>query len=146
MCVCFNGSLRATEKTIVVAYFVYANGTALTSVQVEIMLSDAEHFPKLIELGLDNIVSTVLFFKHGKKKKQLFFCLFFISSWSFCHHFFYSSFLINCCWQSNTKYFRVSTGAGDSSLILFTKFNVCSNKHSGSTSRLNSELFHVYHF
>uniref|UniRef100_A0AAX7VUE4 Cadherin domain-containing protein n=1 Tax=Astatotilapia calliptera TaxID=8154 RepID=A0AAX7VUE4_ASTCA len=46
---------RATEKTIVVAYFVYANGTALTSVQVEIMLSDAEHFPKLIELGLDNI-------------------------------------------------------------------------------------------
>lgn len=88
VCVCFNGSLRATEKTIVVAYFVYANGTALTSVQVEIMLSDAEHFPKLIELGLDNIVSTVLFFKHGKKKKQLFFCLFFISSWSFCHHFF----------------------------------------------------------
>lgn len=70
MCVCFNGSLRATEKTIVVAYFVYANGTALTSVQVEIMLSDAEHFPKLIELGLDNIVSTVFFFKHGKKKKD----------------------------------------------------------------------------
>uniref|UniRef100_A0AAZ1XT94 Cadherin domain-containing protein n=1 Tax=Oreochromis aureus TaxID=47969 RepID=A0AAZ1XT94_OREAU len=46
---------RATDKTIVVAYFVYANGTALTSVQVEIMLSDPEHFPKLIELGLDNI-------------------------------------------------------------------------------------------
>lgn len=72
VCVCFNGSLRATEKTIVVAYFVYANGTALTSVQVEIMLSDAEHFPKLIELGLDNIVSTVLFFKHGKKKPNYF--------------------------------------------------------------------------
>lgn len=135
MCVCFNGSLRATEKTIVVAYFVYANGTALTSVQVEIMLSDAEHFPKLIELGLDNIVSTVLFFKQGKKK--LFFCLFFISSWSFRHHFLNSSFLINCWWQSNKKYFRVSTGAGDSSLILLTKFNVCSNEHSGSTSRLN---------
>lgn len=78
MCVCFNGSLRATEKTIVVAYFVYANGTALTSVQVEIMLSDAEHFPKLIELGLDNIVSTVLFFKHGKKKTTIFLPLLYI--------------------------------------------------------------------
>lgn len=87
MCVFFNGSLRATDKTIVVAYFVYANGTALTSVQVEIMLSDPEHFPKLIELGLDNIVSMVLFFKHGKTP-PLFFCLFFISSWSFRHHFF----------------------------------------------------------
>lgn len=78
MCVCFNGSLRATEKTIVVAYFVYANGTALTSVQVEIMLSDAEHFPKLIELGLDNIVSTVLFFKHGKKTPTIFLPLLYI--------------------------------------------------------------------
>ncbi|XP_030595412.1 cadherin-related family member 2 [Archocentrus centrarchus] len=46
---------RAAEKTVVIAYFVYANGTALTSTQVEIMLSNPEHYPLLIELGLDNI-------------------------------------------------------------------------------------------
>lgn len=96
MCVCFNGSLRATEKTIVVAYFVYANGTALTSVQVEIMLSDAEHFPKLIELGLDNIVSTVFFFKHGKKKKIFLplLYIFLVISSSFFLFFFFDKLLV----------------------------------------------------
>lgn len=96
VCVCFNGSLRATEKTIVVAYFVYANGTALTSVQVEIMLSDAEHFPKLIELGLDNIVSTVLFFKHGKKTTIFLplLYIFLVISSSFFLFFFFDKLLL----------------------------------------------------
>lgn len=57
----FYAPLRAAEKTVVVAYFVYGNGTALTSNQVEIMLSNPEFYPVLIQLGLDNIVSTVLF-------------------------------------------------------------------------------------
>lgn len=39
-----------------VAYFVYGNGTALTSAQVEKMLSDPEHYLILGQLGLKNIV------------------------------------------------------------------------------------------
>lgn len=40
-----------------VAYFVYSNGTALASNEVEKMLSDPEHFPVLGQLGLTYIVS-----------------------------------------------------------------------------------------
>lgn len=50
--------LRASEITIVMAYFVYPNGTALTDSQVTIMLSDLEYHPILAQLGLKNIVST----------------------------------------------------------------------------------------
>ncbi|XP_051275135.1 cadherin-related family member 2 isoform X2 [Dicentrarchus labrax] len=46
---------RDTGSTIIVAYFVYTNGTALTSVQVDTMLSDPEHFLVLGQLGLKNI-------------------------------------------------------------------------------------------
>ncbi|KAM9356765.1 cadherin-related family member 2 [Symphorus nematophorus] len=47
--------LRAPSNTIIVAYFVYANGTALTSGEVEKMLSDPEHYPELAQLGLKDI-------------------------------------------------------------------------------------------
>lgn len=47
---------RASGNTIIVAYFVYGNGTALTSAQVEKMLSDPEHYLILGQLGLKNIV------------------------------------------------------------------------------------------
>ncbi|XP_075337188.1 cadherin-related family member 2 isoform X2 [Odontesthes bonariensis] len=46
---------RAETKTIMVAYFVFANGTALTSSEVEKMLSHRDHYLTLIELGLSNI-------------------------------------------------------------------------------------------
>ncbi|XP_038556212.1 cadherin-related family member 2 isoform X1 [Micropterus salmoides] len=46
---------RDPGKTIIVAYFVYSNGTALTSNEVEKMLSDPEHYPVLGQLGLANI-------------------------------------------------------------------------------------------
>lgn len=41
-----------------VAYFVYANGTALSSNEVENMLSDPDHYPSLADLGLMYIVSS----------------------------------------------------------------------------------------
>ncbi|XP_023275085.1 cadherin-related family member 2 [Seriola lalandi dorsalis] len=43
---------RASDITIMVAYFVYSNGTALTSNDVEKMVSDPEHYPVLADLGL----------------------------------------------------------------------------------------------
>ncbi|XP_029369173.1 cadherin-related family member 2 [Echeneis naucrates] len=43
---------RASEVTIVEAYFVFSNGTALTSNEVERMVSLPEHYPVLVELGL----------------------------------------------------------------------------------------------
>ncbi|CAN9514812.1 unnamed protein product [Ophioblennius macclurei] len=46
---------RATGSTVIVAYFVYANGTALTSDEVERMLSDPNHYPRLSQLGLKYI-------------------------------------------------------------------------------------------
>ncbi|TKS72538.1 Cadherin-related family member 2 [Collichthys lucidus] len=46
---------RASEITIVMAYFVYPNGTALTDSQVTIMLSEPEYHPTLAQLGLKNI-------------------------------------------------------------------------------------------
>ncbi|XP_072251400.1 cadherin-related family member 2 [Leuresthes tenuis] len=46
---------RAESKTIMVAYFVFANGTALTSNEVEKMLSHPDHQLSLIQLGLINI-------------------------------------------------------------------------------------------
>ncbi|XP_039976001.1 cadherin-related family member 2 isoform X2 [Xiphias gladius] len=46
---------RALDITVMVAYFVYSNGTALTSNEVEIMLSDPEHYSVLTDLGLRNI-------------------------------------------------------------------------------------------
>ncbi|XP_028271478.1 cadherin-related family member 2 isoform X2 [Parambassis ranga] len=48
-------SSRASDTTVIVAYFVYANGTALTSSEVEKMLSDPEHYPVLGQLGLKYI-------------------------------------------------------------------------------------------
>ncbi|TMS17331.1 Cadherin-related family member 2 [Larimichthys crocea] len=50
-----SGTSRASEITIVMAYFVYPNGTALTDSQVTIMLSDLEYHPILAQLGLKNI-------------------------------------------------------------------------------------------
>lgn len=47
---------RASGNTIIVAYFVYGNGSALTSAEVEKMLSDPEHYLILGQLGLKNIV------------------------------------------------------------------------------------------
>lgn len=41
-----------------VAYFVYSNGTALTSNEVEKMLSDPDHYLALTNLGLMYIVSS----------------------------------------------------------------------------------------
>lgn len=55
-------SLRATGSFIV-AYFVYPNGTALTSEQVVQMLSDGENYLTLHNLGLKNIVSMIEFLK-----------------------------------------------------------------------------------
>ncbi|XP_034399067.1 cadherin-related family member 2 [Cyclopterus lumpus] len=46
---------RVSGNTIIVAYFVYSNGTALTSTQVEKMISDPQHSLRLIELGLADI-------------------------------------------------------------------------------------------
>ncbi|KAG7518021.1 cadherin-related family member 2 [Solea senegalensis] len=43
---------RASISTIMVAYFVYPNGTALTSNEVEKMLSSPDHYPVLAGLGL----------------------------------------------------------------------------------------------
>ncbi|XP_070693422.1 cadherin-related family member 2 [Pempheris klunzingeri] len=49
---------RDQSSTIVVAYFVYTNGTALTSNEVDAMLSDPEHYLALTQLGLKNIGKT----------------------------------------------------------------------------------------
>ncbi|XP_044062276.1 cadherin-related family member 2 isoform X3 [Siniperca chuatsi] len=46
---------RASGNTIIVAYFVYSNGTALASNEVEKILSDPEHYLVLGQLGLANI-------------------------------------------------------------------------------------------
>ncbi|XP_034545523.1 cadherin-related family member 2 [Notolabrus celidotus] len=46
---------RASSGTIIVVYFVYANGTALTSDDVEKMISDPDHYFVLEDLGLANI-------------------------------------------------------------------------------------------
>ncbi|XP_031713907.1 cadherin-related family member 2 [Anarrhichthys ocellatus] len=46
---------RDSGNTIIVAYFVYSNGTALTSNEVEKMISDPEHAGVLIDLGLADI-------------------------------------------------------------------------------------------
>ncbi|XP_041652775.1 cadherin-related family member 2 [Cheilinus undulatus] len=46
---------RETSKSVVVAYFVYTNGTALTSDAVEKMISAPEHVHILEDLGLTNI-------------------------------------------------------------------------------------------
>ncbi|XP_062250366.1 cadherin-related family member 2 [Platichthys flesus] len=43
---------RASPITVMVAYFVYSNGTALTSNEVERMVSGPEHYPVLADLGL----------------------------------------------------------------------------------------------
>ncbi|KAK5925335.1 hypothetical protein CgunFtcFv8_017866 [Champsocephalus gunnari] len=48
-------SSRASDNTIVVAYFVYSNGTALTSTEVETLISDPDHVYILIALGLADI-------------------------------------------------------------------------------------------
>ncbi|KAK5897326.1 hypothetical protein CesoFtcFv8_010397 [Champsocephalus esox] len=48
-------SSRASDNTIVVAYFVYSNGTALTSIEVETLISDPDHVYILIALGLADI-------------------------------------------------------------------------------------------
>ncbi|XP_060905016.1 cadherin-related family member 2 isoform X2 [Labrus mixtus] len=48
-------SSRASGGTIIVAYFVYSNGTALNSDNVEKMISDPAHYFVLKELGLKNI-------------------------------------------------------------------------------------------
>lgn len=40
-----------------VAYFLYPNGTALNSNQVDVMLAEPEHFLELEQLGLLYIVS-----------------------------------------------------------------------------------------
>ncbi|KAM7000863.1 cadherin-related family member 2 [Tautogolabrus adspersus] len=48
-------SSRASSGTIMVAYFVYSNGTALTADDVERMISDPAHYIVLKELGLKNI-------------------------------------------------------------------------------------------
>lgn len=50
-----NEETRASTGTVVVAYFVYSNGTALTSDEVEKMISDPEHYFVLEGLGLANI-------------------------------------------------------------------------------------------
>uniref|UniRef100_UPI0037E78288 cadherin-related family member 2 n=1 Tax=Semicossyphus pulcher TaxID=241346 RepID=UPI0037E78288 len=48
---------RAATGTILVAYFVFSNGTALTSDNVEMVISDPAHFIILEGLGLKNIVT-----------------------------------------------------------------------------------------
>ncbi|KAG8004170.1 Cadherin-related family member 2 [Nibea albiflora] len=47
--------ITRAENTIVTAYFVYPNGTALTDSEVTKMLSDPDHYPILAQLGLENI-------------------------------------------------------------------------------------------
>ncbi|KAM6923992.1 cadherin-related family member 2 [Xenentodon cancila] len=49
------GLIQAKEKTILEAYFVYRNGTALTLSDVDDMLSHPDHYPVLKKLGLDVI-------------------------------------------------------------------------------------------
>ncbi|XP_056143587.1 cadherin-related family member 2 [Lampris incognitus] len=49
------GESRKPGDTIMEAYFVYANGTAITSDAVERMLSDPEHFVMLSQFGLTYI-------------------------------------------------------------------------------------------
>ncbi|XP_029298107.1 LOW QUALITY PROTEIN: cadherin-related family member 2 [Cottoperca gobio] len=51
----FPEASRDSGNTIIVAYFVYSNGTALTSNEVEKMISDPEHSLVLIQLGLADI-------------------------------------------------------------------------------------------
>lgn len=46
---------RVSGNTIIVAYFVYSNGTALISTEVEKMISDPEYYLALIQLGLADI-------------------------------------------------------------------------------------------
>ncbi|XP_054890595.1 cadherin-related family member 2 isoform X2 [Poeciliopsis prolifica] len=48
---------RNTPQSFMVAYFIFLNGTALTSSEVEKRLSDQNHFPQLYALGLINIGS-----------------------------------------------------------------------------------------
>ncbi|XP_035017469.2 cadherin-related family member 2 [Hippoglossus stenolepis] len=43
---------RASPITVMVVYFVYSNGTALTSNEVERMVSGPQHYPVLADLGL----------------------------------------------------------------------------------------------
>ncbi|XP_026214145.2 cadherin-related family member 2 [Anabas testudineus] len=47
-----DATTRNSDITIMVAYFVYSNGTALTSHEVEKMLSDPDHYLALTNLGL----------------------------------------------------------------------------------------------
>ncbi|KAM7389525.1 hypothetical protein PAMP_023498 [Pampus punctatissimus] len=51
---------RDMSGTTMVAYFVYSNGTALNSIEVEKKLSDPEHFPSLANLGLMYIGNSVV--------------------------------------------------------------------------------------
>ena len=51
---------RASPITVMVMYFVYSNGTALTSAEVEKMVSVPEYYPVLVDLGLRYIVSNKL--------------------------------------------------------------------------------------
>ncbi|XP_068570546.1 cadherin-related family member 2 [Cebidichthys violaceus] len=51
-------AFRVSGNTIIVAYFVYSNGTALTFNEVEKMISDPQHSLVLIELGLADIGKT----------------------------------------------------------------------------------------
>lgn len=48
---------RASSKSIIVAYFIYSNGSALTPAEVEVKLSQPEHYPTLVQLGLATIDS-----------------------------------------------------------------------------------------
>ncbi|XP_037531305.1 cadherin-related family member 2 [Nematolebias whitei] len=48
-------SRKEVDKTVLVTYFIFLNGTALTRNEVETLLSVGEHFIKLKELGLNNI-------------------------------------------------------------------------------------------
>lgn len=54
---CFFFLRKEVDKTVLVAYFILRNGTALTTKEVETMISVGEHFIILKELGLDAIVS-----------------------------------------------------------------------------------------
>uniref|UniRef100_A0A3Q1ELG2 Cadherin domain-containing protein n=1 Tax=Acanthochromis polyacanthus TaxID=80966 RepID=A0A3Q1ELG2_9TELE len=51
---------RASGRTTMIVYFVYSNGTALTSDKVEVMLSDPQHSVELAALGLDSIGGTTV--------------------------------------------------------------------------------------
>lgn len=53
----FYPSPRASQKTIMEAYFIYLNGTAIDSDTVENILSQPEHFLILSKYGLTYIVS-----------------------------------------------------------------------------------------